>query len=455
VISLFLKEIERVAKISKELVRKKHVRIYAQYDADGITSASIIAKFLIREGCNFELKILKQLNSKSVKEIVYREDDFLIFLDMGSGQIDLLKDIIEKANVLIIDHHEPIKYEHPNLFHINPLLFGEDPEKYSTSLISLMFVRFINPKNIDQIDIAIVGAIGDRREEGIKAGALNEVLEIAKELGFISVNKDLKLFGSNRPLFKTIAYSFDPLIPSVYGNEAAAIQFLQDLGISVKKGETWRTFSDLTDEEKARIADGIIRERGGLIDFYELFCEVFTLSKRPEFLNDSREFSVVINACSRMGESDLAIRLCLGDYSVYPKAIEKVEEYRKKIAESISLIENGRIIEKDNGIFIIGGREIPDYLIGVITSIILSSKKPNKPVFGLAYDNMTNMIKISARKLNGDNINLRDILVNVAKDLGGEAGGHKDAAGAYIPVGKENEFIEKVNKLIGVNNAKE
>jgi RecJ-like exonuclease len=455
VISLFLKEIERVARISRELVRKKHVRIYAQYDADGITSASIIAKFLLREGCNFELRVLKQLNSNSVKEIVYGDDDFLIFLDMGSGQIDLLKDIIEKINVLIIDHHEPIKYEHPNLFHINPLLFGEDPEKYSTSLLSLMFVRYINPKNIDQIDIAIVGAIGDRREEGIKAGALNEVLEMAKELGFVSVSKDLKIFGSNRPLFKTIAYSFDPLIPSIYGNEAAAIQFLQDLGISVKKGETWRTLNDLTSEEKARIADGIIREKKGVIDFYELFCEVFTLSKRPEFIKDSREFSVIINACSRMGESDLAIRLCLGDYSVYPKAIEKVEEYRKKIAESISLIENGRIIEKDNGIFIIGGKDIPDYLIGVITSIILSSRKPNKPVFGLAYDNMVNMIKISARKQSGDNINLREILVNVAKDLGGEAGGHKDAAGAYIPVWKENEFIEKVNRLIGVKNAKE
>jgi len=43
----------------------------------------------------------------------------------------------------------------------------------------------------------------------------------------------------------------------------------------------------------------------------------------------------------------------------------------------------------------------------------------------------------------------------LAKELGGEAGGHKDAAGAYIPVEKEKEFIDKVNSLIGEMNAKE
>jgi len=454
VINLFLDEVERIAKIFKEIVRKKHVRVYAQYDTDGITSASIITKVLLREGCNFEIRILKQLNSKTVKDVVYTENDFLIFLDMGSGQINLLKEIIEKTTILIIDHHEPIKYEHPNLLHINPLLFGESPEKYSTSLLSFIFAKFVNPRNIDQIDIAIVGGIGDRREEGIKVGAIGEILEEAKALGFVNVSKDLKFLGSNKPLFKVIAYSFDPLIPSIYGNEAAAMQFLQDLGISIKIGEEWKTLKDLTNEEKARIADGIIKEKNGLIDFSEIFGEVFTLSKKPEFLSDSREFSVLINACSRMGESDLAVRLCLGDYSVYYKVMEKMEEYRKQIAKSISLIEQGKIVEKENGIFIIGGKDIPDSLIGTITSIILSSKKPSKPVFGLAYDSSINMIKVSARKLNVENINLRDILVNVSRELEGEAGGHRDAAGAYIPVGKENEFIERVNRLIGEVNAK-
>ncbi len=454
-INLFLEEVDRIAKIFKELIRRKHVRIYAQYDTDGITSASIIAKVLIRENCNFELRVLKQLNSKTIRDINFNENDFLIFLDMGSGHLNLLREIIEKVNVLIIDHHEPIKYEHPNLLHLNPLLFGENPENFSTSLLSLIFAKSVNKINIDQVDLAIVGAIGDRRDNGVKVGMMKEILEEARVSGFLNIVKDLKFIGSNKPLFKVIAYSLDPVIPSVYGNEAAAMQFLQELGIMIKNGSDWRTLRDLSDEEKAKIADGIIKERLGFIDNSEIFGDVFILTKKPEFLSDSREFSLIINACSRLGESELALRLCLGDYSVYLKSLEKLEEYRKQIAKSLFVLENGKIIEKENGIFILGGKEVPDYLIGVLTSMLLSIKNSNKPIFGLAYDGAINMVKISARVNGNEKINLRDILVNIVNEIGGEAGGHRNSAGAYIPLGREQEFIDKVNKLVGEINAKE
>ena len=94
---LFLDEVERVAKIFKELIRKKHVRVYAQFDADGISSASIIIKTILRMGGSFELRVLKQLNSKTVNEITLNEGDLLIFLDMGSGQIDLLKTLLRRS----------------------------------------------------------------------------------------------------------------------------------------------------------------------------------------------------------------------------------------------------------------------------------------------------------------------------------------------------------------------
>jgi RecJ-like exonuclease len=221
----------------------------------------------------------------------------------------------------------------------------------------------------------------------------------------------------------------------------------------VKNGEEWRSLRDLSNEEKARIADGIIKERLGFVDPSEIFGDVFILLKRPEFLRDPREFSLLVNACSRLGKSDLALRLCLSDYSLYDQAIEMLEEYRKQITKAISFVRNGRIVEKENGIFILGGREVPDSIIGTVVSLFLSSENINKPIFGLAYDEESNMIKVSARKREG-NISLREILVNAVKELKGEAGGHKDAAGAYIPVGKEKEFIEVVNRRIGEANAK-
>jgi len=61
VINLFLREVERIAKIFKSAIQDKHIRVFAQFDTDGITSAAIMTKVLIREGKNFELRFYKQL----------------------------------------------------------------------------------------------------------------------------------------------------------------------------------------------------------------------------------------------------------------------------------------------------------------------------------------------------------------------------------------------------------
>ncbi len=450
--SLFLDEVERIANIFKGIIKEKKVKIYSQYDTDGITSAAILSRLLIREKKNFEIKILKQLNRFTASQINFTERDFLVFLDMGSGQLEYLKPIIEKTNVLIIDHHLPINYEHPNLLYLNPLLLNEKPEKYSTSIISYLFSKFFNPKNVELIDLAILGAIGDRREEGLEISEIRSVIEEAKMLGKIEVRKDLKIFGFNKPLYRAIAYSFEPFLPRIYGNEVAAIQFLKDLGIELKDGERWRELKDLSEEEKKKIADGIIKEREGKIEVSEVFGEVYRFSENPDFINDARELSVLINACSRSGFPDVALRLALKDYSVYGFALEIFENYRKELAKAINFFEKDKIVEKENAIFLLGGNQISDSLIGVITSIFLNSLNSSKPIFGLAYDKVSNMIKISARAKRED-LNLKEVLGKVVTKIGGEAGGHKEAAGAFIPLGKEKEFIEVANKILGEMNA--
>ena len=81
---------------------------------------------LMREDVNFELHILKQLTSDLISNLKVGENDLLILADFGSGQLDLLKEIIEKTQVIVLDHHETSDISHFNLFHVNPLLFGEE-----------------------------------------------------------------------------------------------------------------------------------------------------------------------------------------------------------------------------------------------------------------------------------------------------------------------------------------
>jgi single-stranded DNA-specific DHH superfamily exonuclease len=66
---LFLEEIERVARIFKSIVKQKKVKIFSHIDADGLASAAILSKMMLRLGQNFELKTFKQLTESQIKKI--------------------------------------------------------------------------------------------------------------------------------------------------------------------------------------------------------------------------------------------------------------------------------------------------------------------------------------------------------------------------------------------------
>jgi RecJ-like exonuclease len=60
-------------------------------------------------------------------------------------------------------------------------------------------------------------------------------------------------------------------------------------------------------------------------------------------------------------------------------------------------------------------------------------------------------VKVSSRlsnKYSGPELNLSEIIRKAAESVGGIGGGHKVAAGATIPKGKEDEFIKKFNQII-------
>jgi RecJ-like exonuclease len=63
-------------------------------------------------------------------------------------------------------------------------------------------------------------------------------------------------------------------------------------------------------------------------------------------------------------------------------------------------------------------------------------------VFGFAESN--NKIKVSARASPSLKINLKDIVSAAASKVGGEGGGHTLAAGALIPKGEENNFVNLI-----------
>ncbi|MEM5766255.1 MAG: DHH family phosphoesterase [Candidatus Aenigmatarchaeota archaeon] len=450
---MFLEEIDRISKIFKSIASQKKVKIFSHLDADGLTSAAIISRMLLRNGQNFELKILKQLTEKTIDKIKARESDVLFFLDLGSGQASLLKRILEKTQVFVLDHHEPENFQNNNFFHLNPLLFGE--EEISSSIICYLFAKNISIENTDLIDLAIVGALGDEQDEGWKLkGLARKILEEAETLGKIVVSKGIRLYGRNtRPIHKSLEYSFDPFIPGISGSESQVVQFLSELGISVKENGEWKKLKDLTIQEQQRLASAIILERLKFSqqNAVDIFGEIYTILDREEELQDAREFATILNACGRTGNASIGIRLCLGEPNIM-KIWEIIEDYRREINESIKLLKEGDIIiSTQNANFILAGNKIKDTLIGTITSIALNSNIVNtkKPIFGIAESD-ENTLKISARAPKDiKNINLREVLCYATKLLKGEAGGHMYAAGALIDKNLQNDFVNIVDRKLG------
>ena len=173
----------------------------------------------------------------------------------------------------------------------------------------------------------------------------------------------------SRPIFKSLAFTFDPVIPGISGSESQAVQFLSDLGIKLKENGEWKKLKDLTIDEQQKLASAIIMERMKTEeDASDIFGDIHTLFNRPEHLQDVREFATLVNACGRTGNHDIGIRILLGDYSVMDRCWSVVDAYRKTISEGLNWVKKHpkNVIKAKNATFILAKDKISENVIGTV-----------------------------------------------------------------------------------------
>ena len=90
--------------------------------------------------------------------------------------------------------------------------------------------------------------------------------------------------------------------------------------------------------------------------------------------------------------------------------------------------------------------KIRDTMIGTISSIISNSNlyEEGTVIISMAY--YDDKIKVSARNIGKIGRNVREILQNVVREIGGETGGHEFAAGCNISKKNEKIFIELIKR---------
>lgn len=441
--------------------KKQTIRVISHLDADGISACAILIHLLNKENRKYSISIVPQLTKEKIIEFSNEEYPYFIFADLGSGQLSMIAEILKNKEILILDHHEHEKIDvPPNITHTNPHLFKiEGSDEISGAGVVYLFASSISKDYEKLAHLAIIGAIGDVQEtKGVFKELNNEILQTAIKNGLLKVKKGLRLFGvQTKPLHKVLEYSTDPYIPGVTGSESGAIQFLQQIGIDPKDGNSWKKLVHLSDEEMQKLITGIIMKRLDENNPEDVLGLNYILpnEKKESTTRDAKEFATLLNACGRLEKASFGIGACLGIEKDKRRAIETLAEYKKEIINAIKWYEENKdspkIIRGNRFLIINTEDNILTTMVGTLASILSKSNEIEDNTYimtlGQALDKTTKIsLRMSGRK--NDNHDLRDVLKQIIARTGGEAGGHQYAAGCIIPTEKEQEFIGVAEEIL-------
>lgn len=431
--------IERIDSLSKA----KPIKVISHFDTDGICSAAVFSRALQRWGKKFSLEITKSLDEKYISDLP--EDSLLIFLDLASGSLDYLAR--KKTEVFIFDHHETIQQIPDNVFMINPVLQKEEP--LSAAAICYFFAKTLNPNNRDLANLAVIGMVGDLHEKEI-GKSFSEILNDSDGI----IKRGLLIYPSTRPLNRVLEYSSSPYLPGVTGSREGVTSLLREAGLVGENGQC-KALYELTEEEMTKLVTAVMLRgaKAGAMNQENLIGNLFMV-KFFNKLEDAREISALINACSRMERRDIALGFCLGNKAMREEAERVYINYRQSLTSALKYISESEKMEGKNYMIIHGKDKIKDTIIGTVASIL--SHSPLYPegllIVALAYDQ--ERVKVSARLSGRKGGNVREILNKAVIPIGGEVGGHPNAAGCLIPREKENDFISELRKVLDVEIVK-
>jgi RecJ-like exonuclease len=428
-------------KIINLIPKSSRVRVISHYDADGITSAAIMCKAIYRAGYDFHASLMRNPFDKGLARVSNEDNELIIFLDMGSGQIETIEKMGCKS--IIVDHHQYLKEKtSENVLQINANLCGINGNYEACgSTLSYSVALAIDKKNSDLGDLAMAGATGDKQYIGGFRGYNKTILDGVLKKGFLSERTEIKLYGDS--IYDALYFSVDPYYSKISGNNENIIQILKKLELNTDQS------IDKLNDNKMKKLQSIL-----MLKLIKIGCEKNILDTviRPRYYSDNfycelERLADLLDSCGKGGNRGLGLELCLGDKDSFSKAVKLEKDYKQNILDQLlNLEENG--IKELNGFryFYSIDSSLGGVIGGIATNFIFDKEKP---LISLVKKN--DEIHISARGnqfLVKKGLDLGFAMKDVANRIGGHGGGHKIAAGATISSNKEKEFLEMVDKII-------
>lgn len=384
-----------VDRIVKAIDNKENILIYGDFDADGVTSTSVLLKTFQHLGAKVDYYIPNReteghgLNSKAlVKLMSQKQPKLIITVDNGISNVDEVRFIKSFGrDIIITDHHEAPD-ELPEAYAIiNPKAMNSLDEKLTSIQIEYL------------TSLAGVG-VAFKLAQGVleRYDKLNFSYEILPFVTVGTIADLVPLIGENR-YFVTKGLE---LIAS--GKHYGLKRMLDAAGVGVDNG--------LTSEQIA-----------------------FTVAPR-------------INASGRIDTVDAAVKVLTSDnQQEVEMAIITLENYNKlrqelcaqTFAEADEMWKAGGM--RDNAVVLFN----KDWHIGIVG--IVASKfveKYYKPAFIMTYSEEAKQFRCSARGVK--ELNLYEVISNISDLLDG-FGGHQ-LAGGFAFTGEFETVKKALNKTI-------
>jgi single-stranded-DNA-specific exonuclease len=169
---------EAVERLERAIEQKKNILLYCDYDADGITSSSLLYLFIKQLGGNVDVFVPDRflegygLSALAIERMVqiHPSIDLLITLDCGTTNLKEVEALQQRGiEIIIIDHHEiPEQGAPPAQAFVNPHSGHEDHELATVGLVfkfchALLKMRQ-NPELFDlksHLDLVALGTVAD------------------------------------------------------------------------------------------------------------------------------------------------------------------------------------------------------------------------------------------------------------------------------------------------------
>jgi RecJ-like exonuclease len=447
-----------VRAVAQELLSHESVTIISHIDADGISGEAILSQALSRAGIRVASVFVRQLEPLTMRQVP-KDDTFKLFCDLGAGQQNLIAEHgLCEDEVAIIDHHvsQPCGQEY---LQVNCLPYGHT--KLSAAGVAYLVAKAIDSGNIDLAALAVVGNVGDMmaREDCGLTGVAQEIAYEGASHGFLEIRKrDLNCYGiSTRPLHVCLSYNDDPFIPGITNNAGGALRFLQNLGIPLQDNlRRWLVWEEIPYEHRRVISSALAQQlmaNGGTIS--RLFCESYLFPGERERtpLRNAQEYATLLNACGRWSRPRVGGNICRGDRgAAYREAEHMLTNHRTVIRELLQFILDSGVTELSHLQYIHVGNRYPDTIVGIGAGMALSKLNREKPILIMVEQpEDPSLTKVSLRateQMLSRGVDLQVAATTASEKFGGAGGGHRIAAGAFIPRESEKEFIQHVNELL-------